>query len=112
MTTCQACKILNVGVGGRILILYLTAACCYRFQVNAFAYAAQTVLRPAMMSFYAAASDFTRRLTSVRANGKFSSIDAGPDSGKLALGFPIYTLPKSAVKLKCRVIEVKSQTCR
>ena len=37
-------------------------------------------LRPAMLSFYATASDFTRRLTSVRANGKFSSPDAGPET--------------------------------
>ena len=37
-------------------------------------------LRPAMLGFYAAASDFTRRLTSVRANSKFSSPSAGPDA--------------------------------
>ena len=37
------------------------------------------VLRPAMMAFYANASDFTRRLTSVKANGKFSSPNAGPE---------------------------------
>jgi hypothetical protein len=30
-----------------------------------------------MLGFYAGASDFTRRLTSVRANAKFSSPDAG-----------------------------------
>jgi raffinose synthase len=38
------------------------------------------MLKPAMLSFYATASDFTRRLTSVRANGKFSHPDAGPDT--------------------------------
>jgi raffinose synthase len=37
------------------------------------------VLRGAMLSFYASASDFTRRLTSVAANGKFSRLDAGPE---------------------------------
>ncbi|GIM11600.1 hypothetical protein Vretimale_15098 [Volvox reticuliferus] len=47
--------------------------------VKAFAAAAKGILRPAMLSFYATASDFTRRLTSVRANGKFSHPDAGPD---------------------------------
>lgn len=45
-----------------------------------FAYLARGVLRHGMLSFYAAASDFTRRLISVRANGKFSSPDAGPDT--------------------------------
>ncbi|GFR50303.1 hypothetical protein Agub_g12493, partial [Astrephomene gubernaculifera] len=48
--------------------------------VRAFAAAAKGILRPAMLSFYANASDFTRRLTSVRANGKFSSPDAGPEA--------------------------------
>ncbi|GLI71623.1 hypothetical protein VaNZ11_016892 [Volvox africanus] len=47
--------------------------------VKVFAAAAKGILRPAMLSFYATASDFTRRLTSVRANGKFSHPDAGPD---------------------------------
>lgn len=32
-----------------------------------------------MLTFYASASDFTRRLTSVSANGKFSRLDAGPE---------------------------------
>lgn len=45
--------------------------------VRLFAAAAQGVLRPAMLGFYAAASDFTRRLTSVRANAKFAAPDAG-----------------------------------
>ncbi|KXZ42609.1 hypothetical protein GPECTOR_130g570 [Gonium pectorale] len=48
--------------------------------VKAFAAAAKGFLRPAMLSFFATASDFTRRLTSVRANGKFSSPDAGPET--------------------------------
>lgn len=48
--------------------------------VKSFARAAQTFLKPSMLSFYASASDFTRRLTSVRANGKFSSPEAGPDA--------------------------------
>lgn len=45
-----------------------------------FANAAKGFLRHGMLSFYAAASDFTRRLVSVRANGKFSAPDAGPDT--------------------------------
>ncbi len=39
-------------------------------------------LRGMMLGFYSGASDFTRRLTSVRANAKFSAPDAG-DSGAL-----------------------------
>lgn len=37
------------------------------------------MLRGAMLGFYSSASDFTRRLTSVTANGKFSRVDAGPE---------------------------------
>ncbi|KAG2488978.1 hypothetical protein HYH03_012419 [Edaphochlamys debaryana] len=48
--------------------------------VRAFAAAAKGFLRPAMLSFFATASDFTRRLVSVRANGKFSGPEAGPDT--------------------------------
>ncbi|KAG2451611.1 hypothetical protein HYH02_003392 [Chlamydomonas schloesseri] len=48
--------------------------------VRFFAAAAKGMLKPAMLSFYATASDFTRRLTSVRANGKFSHPDAGSDT--------------------------------
>ena len=32
-----------------------------------------------MLTFFASASDFTRRLTSVEANAKFSRLDAGPE---------------------------------
>ena len=32
-----------------------------------------------MLGFYSSASDFTRRLTSVAANGKFSRLDSGPE---------------------------------
>jgi hypothetical protein len=45
----------------------------------------QGPLRGAMLSFYAGASDFTRRLVSPKANSKFCSPDAGPEdegSGK------------------------------
>ncbi|KAL4457682.1 hypothetical protein ABPG75_012547 [Micractinium tetrahymenae] len=42
------------------------------------ALATSRVVRPALLSFYAAASDHTRRLVSVRANTKFSSPSAGP----------------------------------
>lgn len=37
-------------------------------------------LRLPMLRFFADASDFTRRLVSVEANGKFAGIDAGPDA--------------------------------
>jgi raffinose synthase len=33
-----------------------------------------------MLGFFAEVSDFTRRLTSVRANSKFCSPSAGPDA--------------------------------
>ncbi len=39
----------------------------------------QGVLKTTLMAFYASASDFTRRLTSVKANGKFRP-GGGPDS--------------------------------
>jgi raffinose synthase len=39
----------------------------------------QGLLRGAMLTFFASASDFTRRLTSVEANAKFSRLDAGPE---------------------------------
>lgn len=39
----------------------------------------QGVLRGAMLTFFASASDFTRRLTSVEANAKFARLDAGPE---------------------------------
>ena len=32
-----------------------------------------------LLEFYAASGDFTRRLTSIRANAKFSAPDAGPE---------------------------------
>eukprot|EP00775_Hariotina_reticulata_P012148 gene12148-12286_t len=48
-------------------------------RVKAFAALAQGVLRGAMLMFFASASDFTRRLTSVEANAKFSRLDAGPE---------------------------------
>lgn len=35
--------------------------------------------REMLLEFYAASGDFTRRLTSVKANAKFSSPTAGPD---------------------------------
>ncbi len=35
--------------------------------------------RQMLLEFYAASGDFTRRLTSVRANAKFSAPDAGPE---------------------------------
>jgi raffinose synthase len=36
-------------------------------------------LRQPLLAFYSTASDFTRRLVSVRANAKFSDLGAGPD---------------------------------
>ena len=47
--------------------------------MRAFAAAARGPLRPALLEFYAAASDFTRRLTDVRANAKFSRPGATPE---------------------------------
>ena len=35
--------------------------------------------RDMLLEFYAASGDFTRRLTSVKANSKFSAPDAGPE---------------------------------
>lgn len=35
--------------------------------------------RQMLLEFYAASGDFTRRLTSIRANAKFSAPDAGPE---------------------------------
>jgi raffinose synthase len=48
-------------------------------RVRGFAALAQGALRGAMLGFYASASDFTRRLTSVRANGKFARPDSGAE---------------------------------
>jgi raffinose synthase len=48
-------------------------------RVRAFAALAQGALRGAMLGFYASASDFTRRLTSVRANGKFARPESGAE---------------------------------
>ncbi|WIA40450.1 hypothetical protein OEZ86_013807 [Tetradesmus obliquus] len=48
-------------------------------RVKAFAALTQGVLRGAMLTFFASASDFTRRLTSVEANAKFARLDAGPE---------------------------------
>lgn len=45
--------------------------------VRAFAALARGVLRPGLLSFYATCGDFTKRLVSIKANGKFSSPDAG-----------------------------------
>ncbi|GAX76619.1 hypothetical protein CEUSTIGMA_g4065.t1 [Chlamydomonas eustigma] len=46
--------------------------------VKGFTKLASGPFRPLLLDFFANASDFTRRLTSVRANGKFSHPDAGP----------------------------------
>jgi hypothetical protein len=42
----------------------------------------QGVLRGAMLTFFASASDFTRRLTSVEANAKFARLNAGGCQGR------------------------------
>lgn len=47
--------------------------------VRLFTYLATGPFKEMLLEFYAASGDFTRRLTSVRANGKFSSPEAGPD---------------------------------
>ena len=53
---------------------------------GAFSSLTNGVLREPMLRFFANASDFSRRLVSVEANGKFSGVDAGPedDPGKPA----------------------------
>lgn len=53
-----------------------------------------------LLEFYAASGDFTRRLTSVKANGKFSHPDAGPDD-YYAVGRqrPSFLLPAVRVPL-------------
>lgn len=43
------------------------------------------MLRPSLLAFFADASDFTRRLTSVCANAKFSHPGAGPGEVAAAL---------------------------
>ena len=48
--------------------------------------------RQNLLEFYAASGDFTRRLTSVKANGKFSSLKAGPQD---------YWTVRPAPSLKC-----------
>ena len=37
------------------------------------------IFRPLMLEFFAASGDFTRRLTSIKANSKFSNPNAGPE---------------------------------
>lgn len=47
--------------------------------VKLFAYLARGPLRELLEDFFATSGNFTRRLISVKANGKFSGIGAGPD---------------------------------
>lgn len=72
-----------VGLGtATFLLLYqwvVEPAPYHSLRTRAFIALTQGILRGAMLSFYASASDFTRRLTSVSANGKFSRLDAGPE---------------------------------
>lgn len=49
------------------------------FCAQVFRYFATGPLKQMMLEFYAASGDFTRRLTSVRANSKFSAPFAGPE---------------------------------
>jgi raffinose synthase len=47
--------------------------------VNFFSFLATGPLKGSMLSFFRVSGDFTKRLISVKANGKFSAPDAGPD---------------------------------
>jgi raffinose synthase len=49
------------------------------WSVRTFTYLATGPFREMLLEFYAASGDFTRRLTSIKANSKFSSPAAGPD---------------------------------
>ena len=60
----------------------LPAADSWRFRAFAAA-ATGPLLRPTLLRFYAHATEHTRRLLGVRANAKFASAAAGPDSGDL-----------------------------
>ncbi|KAL4442956.1 hypothetical protein ABPG77_008447 [Micractinium sp. CCAP 211/92] len=59
-------------------LLEVTPANHWRMRVFS-ALAASRLVRPALLSFYASASDHTRRLVSVQANAKFGSPSAGPE---------------------------------
>jgi len=65
--------------GAKLYAAVVEPAPAGSWQVRAFAAAARGPLRPALLEFYAAASDFTRRLTDVRANAKFSRPGATPE---------------------------------
>ncbi|KIY92808.1 hypothetical protein MNEG_15155, partial [Monoraphidium neglectum] len=72
-----------MGLGtAAFLLLYqwvIEPAPYHSMRTHAWVRLTQGVLRGAMLGFYSSASDFTRRLTSVAANGKFSRLDAGPE---------------------------------
>ena len=65
--------------GAKLYAAVVEPAPADSWQVRAFAAAARGPLRPVLLEFYAAASDFTRRLTDVRANSKFSRPGATPE---------------------------------
>ena len=65
--------------GAKLYAAVVEPAPADSWQVRAFAAAARGPLRPVLLEFYAAASDFTRRLTDVRANAKFSRPGATPE---------------------------------
>ena len=65
--------------GAKLYAAVVEPAPADSWQVKAFAAAARGPLRPVLLEFYAAASDFTRRLTDVRANSKFSRPGATPE---------------------------------
>lgn len=72
-----------VGLGTAAFLLFyqwvIEPAAPNSLRVKAWARLTNSLLRGAMLTFFASASDFTRRLTSVEANAKFSRLDAGPE---------------------------------
>lgn len=66
-------------------VLEATPSTHWRMRVLS-ALATSRLVRPALLSFYASASDHTRRLVSVRANAKFGSPSAGPEHALSSAG--------------------------
>jgi hypothetical protein len=54
-----------------------------------------------LLEFYAASGDFTRRLTSVRANAKFSAPDAGPEDYFSVRGLRVGVRASSTARPGC-----------
>lgn len=79
----------------------IICTCCYL----------QGVLRGAMLTFFASASDFTRRLTSVEANAKFSRLDAGPEEDWEATAADLRGVVVNIKQRYTRLSSVVSSAC-